>query len=97
MERDLNLTPDQKQRIDGILAESQERTRTLMEPVAPQVRDELQKARDLFRAELTPAQREHFDAMIKQQQRPRDQRHPGGHVPEGSTIQSPSGEPVKNP
>lgn len=98
MERDLNLTPEQKKRIDGILAASQERTRTMMEPVAPQVREELQKARELFRAELTPVQAERFDTMIKQQQRPREQRHPGGHPQEGTGIQSPpAGDPAKKP
>ena len=94
MERDLNLSPEQHERIDGILAESQERTRKLMEPVAPQLREELQKTRERFRAALTPSQREVFDTMLKQQQRPRDrdQRHPPA-----PSLQSPSGEPARNP
>jgi len=97
MERDLNLSAEQHERIDGILKESQERTRKLMEPVAPELRDELQKAKDRFRAVLTPPQQEAFDTMLKQQQRPRDQRHPGGRVPDGSSLQSPSGDPAKHP
>ena len=97
MERDLNLSAEQRERIDGLLSESQERTRKLMEPVAPEVREELQKTKERFRAVLTPPQREVFDAMLKQQQKPHDQRHPPGHVPEGSSLQPPSGEPVRNP
>jgi hypothetical protein len=97
MERDLNLSTEQRERIDGILTESQERTRKLMEPVAPQLREELQQTKERFRAALTPPQREAFDAMLKQQQRPRDQRHPGGHGTEGGSLQAPSGDPVRNP
>jgi len=97
MERDLNLSTEQRERIDGILTESQERTRKLMEPVAPQLREELQKTKERFRAALTPLQQEAFDAMLKQQQKAREQRHPAGHVSEGSTLQSPSGEPMRKP
>ena len=97
MERDLSLSSEQRERIDVILTESQERTRKLMEPVAPQLREELQQTKERFRAALTPPQREAFDAMLKQQQRPREQRHPAGRVPEGSSPQPPSGEPLRNP
>ena len=92
MEKDLNLSAEQRERIDGILRESQERTRKIMEPVSPEVRDELQKAKESFRAVLNPSQQERFDTMLKQQQRPREQRHPGGRLPE-----APSGEPKRNP
>ena len=75
-ERELNLTPDQREQIDQILRTSQERTKTLMEPVAPKMREEVQQTRVEFRAVLTPEQRERFDQMVKQQQRPREQRRP---------------------
>jgi len=97
MERDLNLSTEQRERIDGILTESQERTRKLMEPVAPQLREELQQTKERFRAALTPIQREAFDAMLKQQQRPRDQRHPAGRVPDGGAHQPPVGDAERNP
>ena|SRR5438309_1592301 len=75
-ERELNLTPDQREQVDQILRTSQERTKKLMEPVQPKMREELQQTKAEFRAALTPEQRDRFDQMVKQQQRPREQRRP---------------------
>jgi len=75
-QRELDLNADQRARIDEILKSSQERSRKLMEPVAPRLREELQKTREEFREVLTPRQRKQFDAIWKQQQKPRDQREP---------------------
>jgi DNA-binding protein H-NS len=96
MERDLNLSKEQHEKIDAILAESQEHTRKLMEPISPLLREELETAREQFRAVLNAPQREVFDAMLKQQQRPREQRHPSNHG-SNSSLPSPSGEPARNP
>lgn len=74
IQRDLNLTADQHEQIDKLLKESQERSRKIMEPVAPQIREELAHTRDEFRKILTPEQREHFDDLLKHQHRP-DQQH----------------------
>src|SRR5947207_14821396 len=78
MERELNLTTEQRERIDKILKESQEYTKKLMEPVSPQIRQELQKTKERFRDVLTPEQQARFDEVWRhQQQRPREQqRHP---------------------
>lgn len=76
-ERELGLVPDQRERIEKILQASQERTRLLMEPVAPELKAELERTRDEFLAVLTPEQRTRFDALVKKQhQRPHDPRHP---------------------
>jgi len=87
VQRDLDLTADQRERIDRILKESQDRTRKIMEPVSPLIRQELQRTKEAFREELTPAQRARFDQLLKQQnQRPRDPRQPTlprDHAPEG--------------
>jgi Spy/CpxP family protein refolding chaperone len=75
-ERELNLKPDQRERIDRILKASQERTRKLMEPVAPELRAELEQTKNEFLAVLTPEQRTRFEVLIKKQhQRPREPRH----------------------
>jgi Spy/CpxP family protein refolding chaperone len=74
--RELGLTPDQHERLDKIIKDSQERTRKIM---SPYMREELQRTRAEFREVLTPEQRPKFDALLKQQQqqqRARDQRHP---------------------
>ena len=73
-ERELNLTPDQRDQIDQILKASQERTKKLMEPVTPKMREELQQTKAEFRAALTPEQRGRFDELVKQQQHPREPR-----------------------
>jgi Spy/CpxP family protein refolding chaperone len=75
-ERELNLTPDQRERIDKIIAASQERTKKILEPVNPQIREDMKQTKEEFRAVLNPEQQTHFDELLKQQQRPRDPRRP---------------------
>jgi Spy/CpxP family protein refolding chaperone len=88
-ERDLDLTPQQREQADKVIASSQEHIKKLMEPVNPKIREELQRTRDDFRAILTPEQKARFDDMVKQQQqRSRDQRHSPGHPPEASNFPS---------
>jgi len=75
--KDLNLTPGQRDRINEIFRESQERTKKLMEPVSPQLRDEVRRTRAEFVGVLTPEQRTQFAELAKQQQqRAREQRAP---------------------
>lgn len=69
IQRDLDLTAEQREQIDKVLKQSQERTRKIMEPVVPQMHQELQRSKAEFRAVLTPAQQTRFDDLCKQQQR----------------------------
>ena len=82
MSRELDLTPGQHEKIDHLLKESQERTRKLMEPIAPQLREEMERTREEFRRALTPEQQIRFDESLRQQQqkgqRPKDHPHPNG-------------------
>ena len=88
-ERELDLTLQQREQADKVIASSQERIKKLMEPVNPKIREELQRTRDDFRAILTPEQKTRFDEMVKlQQQRTRDQRRPPGRPPEASNFPS---------
>lgn len=75
-QRELNLTPEQRERVDKLLKESQERTRKIMEPIAPEFHAELQRTKEQFRAVLTPEQQARFDEMVKWQHRPRDHSQP---------------------
>lgn len=77
MQRDLDLTAEQRQAIDKVLKQSQERTRKVMEPVVPQLHQELQRAKAEFRAVLTPAQQTRFDDLLKLQQRFKERRSSG--------------------
>jgi Spy/CpxP family protein refolding chaperone len=97
-ERELDLTREQKDRADKIIAASQERSRKLIEPVNPQLRQELRATRDEFRAVLTPEQQTRFDDLLKQQNRPREQHRPGTRNPEAPVKlkESPVGDPAKN-
>ncbi len=76
-QRELELSPEQRQNVDKILKESQERSRTIMEPVAPQLRAEMQRAKAEFRSLLTPDQQKRFDELLKKQAHPRDQKRFG--------------------
>jgi len=84
-ERELDLSPQQKEQIDRIIAASQERTRKIMEPVSPSVREELKHTKDEFRSVLSADQQARFDEMVKAQQRPRDQHHNQSSPPKSST------------
>jgi Spy/CpxP family protein refolding chaperone len=76
-QRDLDLTPEQRERIDKVLKQSQERTRKIMEPVSPLLRQEVQRTKAEFRDVLTPEQQERFDELIKLQQRFKEHRPAG--------------------
>ena len=73
-QRDLNLSPAQREQVDKILKESQERTRKVMEPVSPLLRQEVERARAEFTKVLTPEQKARFAEIMKQQQRAREAR-----------------------
>lgn len=78
MERELDLTPAQREPIDKILKEGQERMKKLMETVEPRRREEFKRTMDEFRAVLTPEQQKRLDDLVKrQQQRAREQRKAG--------------------
>jgi Spy/CpxP family protein refolding chaperone len=73
-QRELELTADQRDRLGRILRESQDRTKKLMEPVAPQIREELRRTRAEFVEALTPEQRIRFNELARQQQQQQQQR-----------------------
>jgi Spy/CpxP family protein refolding chaperone len=75
-ERELNLTAEQRERLDKIISSSQERTKKILEPVTPKLREDMKQTKAEFRAVLTPEQQARFDELLKQQQRPREQRRP---------------------
>jgi hypothetical protein len=90
--RDLNLTPEQREKLDRIIKESQDRAHRV---TAPFLREEVQRTKAEFRDVLTPEQQTKFDNLLKQQQqqqqqRSREQRHPqtsGEHSPEAAPAE----------
>jgi hypothetical protein len=93
-ERELNLTAAQRERIDKIIIASQERARKLMEPVTPRMREEIQRTKQEFREALTMDQQVRFDELMKQQQRPPNQRRPNPpREHESFALPAPSNSP----
>ncbi len=60
-QRELDLTPDQRERIDKIIKEGQDHTRRMSEPI-------LQRTKAQFMEALTPEQRARFEELVQQQQ-----------------------------
>jgi hypothetical protein len=61
----LELTNDQRRRVNELVRNSQDRVRQLYEPVVPRAQFELRQLRQEIEATLNPAQRERFAAMIR--------------------------------
>lgn len=88
--RQLQLTPEQRERISQIMVEGQERMRQLRASLEPQTRKQLLETREQIQALLTPEQRKQFEQLMKQrssrrsdgpgqperERRFRDQRNP---------------------
>lgn len=57
LDREVDLTPEQRLQVEKIIAASQERIRALWEPIAPEAREAYRAARREIAALLTPAQK----------------------------------------
>lgn len=66
--KELQLTPEQRERIEKIVREGQERSKALWEKAAPEMRKNMQEVREQIRAELKPEQRKKFEQLQKQMQ-----------------------------
>ena len=80
MDRQLELTPDQRQRIDKVMHDSLDRTRPLWQQIAPQMRDEMRRVREDIRNELTPEQQKKFNDLLKAHPRKPDGTNAPVHV-----------------
>lgn len=74
LHRELNLTPDQSAQVDRIMRESHEHMTKIMEPVAPQTREETRRVRQQIQAILTPQQKTKFNETFKRRQRDPEER-----------------------
>lgn len=84
-QRELNLTAEQRERVDKIFSQSQERTKRLMEPIASDLQDELDRAKREFSEILTPPQRARLDELLKQRvKEPRREKSPRAQETETS-------------
>jgi hypothetical protein len=67
LERELRLTPEQREQIQKVVKLSQERIREARLRIEPEVRAEMQKAQEAIRSLLTPAQQEQYQQLMKRQ------------------------------
>jgi Spy/CpxP family protein refolding chaperone len=82
LERRLQLTPEQSERIERITREGQERVREISSLVTPEIQAELKAVREEIRETLTPEQRAKFEEMLRTRRpRPLDIERPPGERP----------------
>jgi Spy/CpxP family protein refolding chaperone len=65
MEKQLDLSAEQREQIGKIMKASQERTQPLWNQIAPEMTDELKHVREDIRGVLTPEQRKKFVELLK--------------------------------
>ena len=90
MKAELSLTPEQKQHIEKIFAESQGRMSELWDIINPEIQTELREVREKIRAELRPEQLDKFEQLLK---RPPQRRSEG----ESNKVRRPKMPPGDGP
>ena len=73
LDSEVQLTAEQRERIEKIITDGQLRNKELWERVAPEMRHEMAETQKRIREELTPEQRVRFEELMKQS-RPVGQR-----------------------
>ncbi len=72
MEDTMELTPEQRDRIQIIVADSQRRMQKLFQEMAPRTREEFRALLNRIRMELQPGQQREFDRLTRPPNRPQD-------------------------
>lgn len=79
MQKQLDLSPAERDDITKIMKASQERSRPLWDQIAPQLHAEVKRVREEIRNVLTPEQQKKFDELLKARPRKMDGTNsPGG-------------------
>jgi len=73
LDREIQLTEEQRERIEKIIKEGQDRNRQVWNRVLPEMRREMQSTKERIRAVLRPEQLKRFEELMKQS-RPAGQR-----------------------
>jgi Spy/CpxP family protein refolding chaperone len=89
LENRLDLTPEQRTRIEVLIRESQQRLRDMWDPIAPRAEEELRHLHHGIELELTPPQRAQFKTLLSQPAH--SPRTPGSSRPPGSGHRSAAG------
>lgn len=75
MARELNLTPDQRNQIDSILADVQTKYAALHEQISPQTEQVRQQGRERIRALLQPEQKPKFEEFLRRMDEERKKKY----------------------
>lgn len=78
LERQLNLTPEQRDKIEKLMVEGQEHIRQMRSKIEPDIRKEMLAVNEQIKAILNPEQREQFGRLMMQrtQNRPDQPNQP---------------------
>ena len=68
MEKQLELSADQRGRIEAIVRDSQSRMRGIWDEVAPRAREEFRRTRQQIREVLTPEQRKRYEELFRERE-----------------------------
>jgi len=71
IEKELDLKPEQKAKIEEVFKTSQDRMKPFWEKISPQLHEEVARVQNEIRAQLNPDQEKKFDELLKT--RPRKQ------------------------
>jgi Spy/CpxP family protein refolding chaperone len=71
----LQLTPEQKEKIQKIISDGQEKNHSIWTNVAPQFRGVIMETHRQIREQLTPGQQKEFEELLKQLHPPRRQNN----------------------
>jgi Spy/CpxP family protein refolding chaperone len=66
LDRQLKLTREQRDKVEKLMIEGQERIRQLRSKLEPEMRKEMQSVNEQIKTILTPEQREQFERIMKQ-------------------------------
>ena len=69
LDKELKLTPDQRERIEKVIGHGQEQARALWRDVEPEMHKTLGATKEKIRAVLTPEQQAQFNHLLKQKTR----------------------------
>jgi Spy/CpxP family protein refolding chaperone len=70
LDKQFDLTAEQRAQIDNIMKASQQRTQPLWDKIAPQMNDEIKRVRTEIREILTPDQWNQFTDLMKHNRKP---------------------------
>jgi Spy/CpxP family protein refolding chaperone len=71
LDKQLELSREQREGVAAIMKESNQRTKAMWEPLTPTMREEVKMVREKIRSVLTPEQRKKFDKDTAMKNRPR--------------------------